>query len=76
VSLVVEEFPLGKKVVGDWTDGKVGVAKGFDTSTKERILKTEINSSLPNNTANIKRVRTANTDTSFSKSNDVLSSLG
>lgn len=75
MSLVVEEFPFGEGIVGDWTNSKVRVAKGFNTSAKEGIFKTKINSTLPDDTTDIKRVRTADTNTRFSLSNDVLSFL-
>lgn len=75
MGFVVEEFPFREKIVSRRTDSKVGVAKGFDTRTKEGIFKTKINSSLPDDTTDIKGVRATNTDTSLSLSNDVLGFL-
>ena len=63
MGLVVEKVIFGSKVVNSGTNPVVGVAKSFDTSAKEGIFFTELNSSLPNNSANTHGVRA--TDASF-----------
>lgn len=61
--------------MGGRTNGEVRVAKGFYTSAKERVFKAEVNGSLPDDTTDIKRVRTTDSDALGSFFNDVLSFL-
>lgn len=49
--------------MGGRTDGEVGVAKGFYASAKERVFKAEVNGSLPDDTTDIERVGTTDSDT-------------
>jgi len=75
VGFVVEEFPLREEVMSNRADGEVGVAKGFNTGAKKGVFKAKIDSTLPDDTTDVKGVGTTNTDTGFSLSDNVLGLL-
>jgi len=61
--------------VGGRTNSEVGISKCFYTSAKERIFETKINGSLPDDTTDVKGVRTTNSDTLRSFVDGVLGCL-
>ena len=67
MGFVVEEVPLGKKIVGCWADGVVGVAEGFGAGAKEGIAASQLEGPLPNYFSNLHRVGAADTDAFFDK---------